>query len=143
MRRKVLKRVCIAGKLRQFSVLIVLLLIPLWAWAEDYPLEVAGILVTSDNAGNVFEGDQLNDGKVSYDSGTNTLTLDGVVFEKNGSIVYTGATDLTIALNGASSLFDISYLSLDESGSTNAPQLLFTKASDAADCTLHLDSNGD
>lgn len=38
---------------------------------------VAGTQVTSTNAGNIFAGDETNDGKVSYDFDTHTLTLDG------------------------------------------------------------------
>lgn len=41
-----------------------------------YEIYVAGVQVTSDNAGNVLAGTD-NDGKVQYDPDTNTLTLDG------------------------------------------------------------------
>ena len=39
---------------------------------DEYDLWVNGVHVTSDNAADV-----LNDGTVSYDAATNTLTLDG------------------------------------------------------------------
>ncbi len=38
---------------------------------------MGGVQVTSANAGNILAGDAENDGKVSYDADTNTLTLDG------------------------------------------------------------------
>ena len=43
----------------------------------SYDLYVGGVQVTSANAANVLAGDAANDGKVSYDADTNTLTLDG------------------------------------------------------------------
>lgn len=79
------------------------------AYKEYYPIWVAGVRVTSLNAGNVLEGDPVNDGKVRYDPDTQTLTLDGanitytsssdanVIITRNNSSP-TGRTDLTIQL---------------------------------------------
>ena len=52
---------------------------PQTAKAEDYGLEVAGIGVTSENASNIT-GPGIT-GKVSFDPGTRTLTLDNATIE--------------------------------------------------------------
>ena len=64
---------------------------------------VAGTQVTSDNAGNIFAGDETNDGKVSYDFDTHTLTLDGASLYTNDPspmIISQGA--LNVLLKGGS-----------------------------------------
>ena len=75
----------------------------LTAYADDptsYSLLVGGTQVTSANAGDIF-----NDGKASYDAGTNTLTLNGYSFsgEKNG-INYYGDLPLNIVLTGSNTI---------------------------------------
>ena len=52
---------------------------PQTAKAEDYGLKVAGIGVTSENASNIT-GPGIT-GKVSFDPGTRTLTLDNATIE--------------------------------------------------------------
>ena len=44
---------------------------------ENYSLWIGGVQVTSENAGNIFAGDVVNDGKASYNHATKTLTLNG------------------------------------------------------------------
>ena len=53
---------------------------PQTAKAEDYALKVAGIGVTSENASNIT-GPGIT-GKVSFDPGTRTLTLDNATIER-------------------------------------------------------------
>lgn len=60
--------------------------------AETYPLKVNQATVTSDNASDI-----LNDGTVSYDSITNTLTLNGAQLNQ---ITYTGGDPFTVSLAG-------------------------------------------
>ena len=65
---------------------------------ETYPLEIAGVEVTDENANDI-----LNDGGlVSYDDATKTLTIDNVAFE--GGIwyhpAYSDESELTIKIQG-------------------------------------------
>lgn len=96
----------------------------------NYGLTVAGILVTNVNASNV-----LNDGKVSYNNTTKTLTLDGA--DITGSVDYDGNEDFTIALNGTNS---ITYTggTYVISGYGN---LLFAKATGATNANLEITGN--
>ena len=45
-------------RLRMLSVLFAMLLMPIGAWAENYPLIVAGVQVTDANKGNVLGDDE-------------------------------------------------------------------------------------
>lgn len=72
---------------------------------ETNAIWVAGTRVTSTNAGNIFAGDETNDGKVSYDFDTHTLTLDGASLYTNENdpspmIISQGA--LNVLLKGGS-----------------------------------------
>ena len=74
---------------------------PQTAKAEDYGLEVAGIGVTSENASNIT-GPGIT-GKVSFDPGTRTLTLDNATIE--GDIFEnTGNSSLIIELKGSNTI---------------------------------------
>ena len=79
-------------------------------------LWIGGTAVTSDNAEDVFDGDENLDGKVSYNMTTQTLSLNGVTIE--GDIVSNVGT-LTIDLTGTNTLISIS-------ASGNATALAFT-----------------
>lgn len=78
--------------------------------AEEYGLWIAGTQVTSDNADNVLSGDDANNGKVSYNPDTNTLTLNGANIEYQADAtaaeavehyaVYAKDMDFTIVLQG-------------------------------------------
>ena len=98
---------------RLFSVLLALamffaLLPSMTAFAdESYDLWVGGVQVTSANAGNVLEGDAVNDGKVSYDADTKTLTLSGANIEAGHEIGGQSATVYTtddLVLTGSGSM---------------------------------------
>lgn len=80
---------------------------------ETNAIWVAGTQVTSTNAGNIFAGDETNDGKVSYDFDTHTLTLDGASLYTNypsPMIISKGA--LNVLLKGGS------YISFNGNNST-------------------------
>ena len=106
---------------------------------SGYGLTVGDVMVHEGNAADILDGDETNDGKVSYNATTNTLKLDGADLSGNG-ISYEGAEDLTIALKDNSQVFSISYTNNE---AEDIPQLLFTKAEGATDCTLALNSKGD
>ena len=75
--------------------------------ADRYGLWVNGVQITSENAGNV-----LNDGTVSYDVGTNTLTLNGAELDTpnptEASSLYAAGIyaegDINIMLTGSNSI---------------------------------------
>ena len=76
--------------------LFALLLTPNLAWAEDYQLWIGGTQVTDANKGNI-QSDSITAGYVSYDSSTQTLTL------QNATIivgVYSNLSKLTIYFKG-------------------------------------------
>ncbi len=68
-------------------------------------LHVGGVDVTTANCGDV-----LGDGKVSYDSGSNTLTLNGAAIAAPGGgvescgVEYTGYSDFTIVVTGTNTV---------------------------------------
>lgn len=126
MNIKLINRQNLIRRLRLASVSFALLLLPIEAWAEDYNLCVGETQVTSENASNIFAGDEVNDGKVSFDALTNTLTMNGAEIEGDISAQLAA---LTIHLTGDNSLKRIQG---DEEGS-----LTFTGTG-----TLSLD-NGD
>ena len=62
-----------------------------------YPLSIGGTYVNSQNKTD-FLGN--GNGEISYNSESNTLTLNGATVDTDGGIFYDGTTNLTIALNG-------------------------------------------
>ena len=82
--------------------------------------------VTSDNAGNVFAGDDDLDGKVSYDVTNQTLSLNGATIEDE---IISNVGTLTIDLTGSNSINSIS-------ATGNATALAFT-----GDGTLTLENS--
>ena len=90
-------------------LLALVMLTPFSAWAEDYPITVAGVQVTSDNATTGITGDNIT-GTVTFTPADNTtspatpatLTLsDGASV---GQIIYSGTSNLTIAFSGTCSI---------------------------------------
>ena len=81
---------------------MLLTLLPTMALADDavdYNIDVNEIDVTSENCTNVLE-----DGTVSYDPETETLTLNNARLYK----IWAGTTDLTLKLVGTNSVFSSS-----------------------------------
>ena len=74
----------ISKGLLSLLAMLVVLLTPQGAWAEDYGLTVAGIQVTDANASHIL-GE--NDESVTFDASTNTLTLNNANF--TGAVVST------------------------------------------------------
>ena len=108
---------------------------------KQYGIVVAGTHVKASNVADV-----LGDDKVSYDTETNTLTLNGATIGGSGSevtevsgISYTGTDDLTISLKGTNTISGtdgcnaISYVGEGET----TPKLIFTKGDNNA-CSLQL-----
>ena len=84
---------------RWLILLLALLTMPLGLRAQEtYGLTVAGVEVTSENAGNIT-GANITEGSVSFDAQTNTLTLDNVTMSGN---VVSSITDLKVKLVGVS-----------------------------------------
>ncbi|MCR4582475.1 MAG: hypothetical protein K5764_02840, partial [Prevotella sp.] len=79
-----------------------LLLVPKGAWGQTtyYDLWVAGTQVTSDNAGDVFDGDETNDDKVTYNADSKTLTLNGATIRTGNDGIVSNIEELTINLVG-------------------------------------------
>ena len=108
-------------RLRLLPVLFAMLLMPIGAWAEDYPLIVAGVQVTDANKGNV-----LGDGEtatVVFTPANNTvspatpatLILNGATL--GGAIVLqSGLDDLTIHLLGENKIQGADYQNPLENG---------------------------
>ena len=118
--------------------------------ATSYGITIAGVGVTNRNAANVLADDEVNDGKVSFDATTNTLTLNGAKIDRSNApvescaITYVGSEDLTIEvygtgneLIGAGGCEAIRY---DGYGSSN-PRLIFAKGNSQT-CELYLKGNG-
>ncbi len=81
--------------------------------ATEYDLWVGATQVTSDNASDVLPMDPVNQGKVSYNPGTNTLTLNGVNITTTHMVsggsycIYSGMENLIIELKGNNTIGDI------------------------------------
>lgn len=78
MRKLLLNPTPLFRKLRQLSLLLTLLLVPLGAWGQDSYFAIntttyGSTYVTDENKGDIF-----SIGKMSYDIDNNVLTLDGI-----------------------------------------------------------------
>ena len=84
-------------------LLAFVMLTPFSAWAEDYPIMVAGVQVTSENATTGIKGDDITgNGSVTYDAENRKLTLNNV--EITG-FIYSSLAELTIELTGTNTMF--------------------------------------
>lgn len=114
-----------------------MLLMPLGAWAVDYPIVVAGVQVTDANAGNVLgDGETATVVFTPAGDAPATLTLNGATLY--GSIVLqSGLDDLTIHLLGENKIQGTDYQNplangiKRENGATTGT-LTFTTASGAS-----------
>lgn len=128
---------------RTFSVLVTLLvtamtLLPQSVWGQtEYGLTVGGVVVTSENAGNITGGNIL--GTVSFDVQTSALTLNGATI--TGNIVVTDLTSLTINVVGENTINAGASSALQSNVATTSCALTFQRASDL-DCSLALNSEG-
>ena len=91
----------------------------------DYPLTIGGTAINSQN-----KTDFLGDGTISYNTESNTLTLNGATVGSSG-IVYNGAPVLNIALNGTISVTGSTYALY-----TNGGDLKFVKSDGASSVEL-------
>lgn len=128
---------------RTFSVLVTLLvtamtLLPQSVWGQtEYGLTVGGVVVTSENAGNITGGNIQ--GTVSFDVQTSALTLNGATI--TGNIVVTDLTSLTINVVGENTINAGASSALQSNVATTSCALTFQRASDL-DCSLALNSEG-
>ena len=128
---------------RTFSVLVTLLvtamtLLPQSVWGQtEYGLTVGGVVVTSENAGNIT-GDNIQ-GSVSFDVQTSALTLNGATI--TGNIVITDLTSLTINVVGENTINAGASSALQSNVATTSCALTFQRGSDL-DCSLALNSEG-
>ena len=84
-------------------LLAFVMLTPFSAWAEDYPIMVASVQVTSENATTGIKGDDITgNGSVTYDAENRKLTLNNV--EITG-FIYSSLAELTIELTGTNTMF--------------------------------------
>lgn len=90
------KKLKIAALITAFAVAVSAFTVTVFAQTEEkYNITVLDTAVTSENASNILAGGE-NDGKVSYDAETNTLTLNGV------NLAYTATKKNVYLLNGSS-----------------------------------------
>ena len=78
------------------------MLMPFSAWAENYPITVAGVQVTSENATGITGDNIKGNGSVTYDAENRKLTLNNV--EITG-FIYSSLAELTIELTGTNTMF--------------------------------------
>ena len=115
------------------TLCMVSVMIPTAAFAaEDYRIDVNNVRITDENADDV-----LNDGTVSYDAQTNTLSLKGAAIsgDFSGSAAIQSSKDnLTIMLEGENTISSQSYGILSTTGTLTfegAGTLTFTTETDA------------
>ena len=89
----------IIGLMKKLILLFATLVMTLTsAWAEDYPVQIDGVQVTSDNYQNItaaggFSAVKSGSGTVTYDPSTEVLTLSNAVIEASSyvAIAFTGS----------------------------------------------------
>lgn len=89
---------------RYLLMIFALTMLPMGTWAEDYGLTVAGVQVTSENAGNVLNDETAT---VTFDATTNTLTLHEAVIDMSNQQTYavvSGIENLKVHLKGYNSI---------------------------------------
>ena len=128
MRKLLLNPTPLFRKLRQLSMLLTLLLVPLGALGQT--ITVAGI--SPDNQTGAIAGTNIT-GTVSFDSQTNTLTLTNATI--NGNIAWTDAgnnPNLTIQMSGKNSVNG----SIEPTNTAATCSLHIKKITDAESATL-------
>ena len=128
MNKRLFNQQNLTRRLRLLSVLFAMLLMPIGAWAEDYPLIVAGVQVTDENATDIT-GTGITTGTVSFtpagDTTPATLTLEGANLTEG---ITTSINGLVIDLIGDNTI----------TSSTQAP----IKGTGDTEPTLTLKSSG-
>ena len=120
---------------RGLSFVLLSLLMPIGAWGQDYAIRVAGVDVTSQNAGGVTgEGIQ---GSVTYDAAQGALILDNATI--TGNIVATGGTALKIKVKGENVINAGTSSAIQAITEPNLIDLAFIKEG-TGDCSLQLNS---
>ena len=120
---------------RGLSFVLLSLLMPIGAWGQDYAIRVAGVDVTSQNAGGVT-GEGIH-GSVTYDAAQGALILDGATI--TGNIVATGGTALKIKVKGENVINAGTSSAIQAITEPNLIDLAFIKEG-TGDCSLQLNS---
>lgn len=129
-------------RLRLLPVLFAMLLMPIGAWAQT--ITVAG--VSPDTDGNFIDEahEFITSGTVTFDAGTNTLTLDNATIipaNGNNGIDYSGTEDLTIILKGSNTVScSGTGKAIKYSGTLETPPTLTFAKGDENPCSLVLES---
>ena len=109
---------------------------------QSYGLSIAGIPVTSENAGGIT-GDGIT-GTVTYNATQNALTLNGASIIPEGEaygIKYTGTADLTISLKGSNTVKGGGACNAILYDDDDDLDLIFSKG-DTEPCSLLLEAEG-
>ena len=137
MRKQLFNQSNLTRRLHLLSVLCAMLLMPLGAWAVDYPIVVAGVQVTDANAGNVLgDGETATVVFTPAGDAPATLTLNGATL--GGAIVLqSGLDDLTIHLLGENKIQGPDYQNplangIKRENGTTTGTLTFTTADGAS-----------
>ena len=121
---------------RGLSFVLLSLLMPIGAWGQDdYAIRVAGVDVTSQNAGGVT-GEGIH-GSVTYDAAQGALILDNATI--TGNIVATGGTALKIKVKGENVINAGPSSAIQAITEPNIIDLEFIKEG-TGDCSLQLNS---
>ena len=99
MRKLLLNPTPLFRKLRQLSMLLTLLLVPLGALGQTTAIAIDDS--TPDQSGEIA-GTSITNGTVTFNSQTNTLTLNNATI--TGNILWMADADLTIELKGTNSI---------------------------------------
>lgn len=140
MRKLLLNPTPLFRKLRQLSMLLTLLLVPLGALGQTIAIDDS----TPNQSGEIT-GTSITKGTVTFNSQTNTLTLNDATI--TGLIHWMADADLTIELIGANSItrdgFCIDYEGSGSGTATPQISLSFTAGGTAgSECSLELRSTG-
>lgn len=134
MRKLLLNPTPLYRKLRELSLLLTLLLMPIGVWAENYPILVGNTRLTSENIGNY---------PISWDAISRTITLTNANLTE--TITWDGHKDdyglsLTIKLKGVNKISTGNQFCLiedrDKTNSGNGYELTFVAADDDSELTM-------
>jgi len=133
MRKLLLNPTPLFRKLRQLSMLLTLLLVPLGALGQTTAIAIDDS--TPDQSGEIA-GTSITNGTVTFNSQTNTLTLNNATI--TGNIHWMADADLTIELIGVNSITRDGFC-IDYENGAAAPQISFTAGGTAgSECSLEL-----
>ena len=122
---------CFTSKLRQLLVLFTFVLLPMGAWAEDYPILIGSVQLSSGNIVNysgVHYGQEIKNGSLYY----NVLTLDNASIQND--ITYTSDVDLKVIIIGKNTFNGM--ITCTAAGGSMPPTITFERGDNTKDCSL-------